>query len=545
MPNRRLPLYLAIVTATAVSGCGGSSEEAKNLESTTPPVEPRVFLSGDMSLDESLVADNAQGVYGYQPTTVLGDPEVVGSGVALISTTGRMIVATEDVVAFSRVEHNGASFTGDLVHVDFTKPDGVSQFSIFGKRDQESGADPLTNLVGTIENEDGGLEQTYRLVKQSEPAPIASIADIATTYRFTDEAGIVTVLTIDDQGGLSGTDTTGCTYSGQVYAPDSESHLIEAAYTASNCGSTTSVTGQQRDGSYNALGYFDAELYTLALFGASEDVVHRFAGEDINAPEPEPEPEPEPDIDADQFVSSDFTVESSVVARLSVGVFGYEDLPIEVTGGSEPLETGKAFVSSTGRVFAATPKRRFFSRGVVNETNTFIDDVTQTQVSIDTQIDPVSVIRMIPGDDSGTPVLFGSLEDAEGNLRVRYKLSPDETASLPDGGLLEFSALSGTYVETAAGGINTEFTIDSEGALTGSDTTGCVFLGQAHIPDPAINLIEARFDAANCGASPEASAAERNQTFNAIGTVSSGTLTLFMAGETDLTAEFEGALSGI
>lgn len=209
-----------------------------------------------MSLDESLVADNAQGVYGYQPTTVLGDPEVVGSGVALISTTGRMIVATEDVVAFSRVEHNGASFTGDLVHVDFTKPDGVSQFSIFGKRDEESGADPLTNLVGTIENEDGGLEQTYRLVKQSEPAPpIASIADIATTYRFTDEAGIVTVLTIDDQGGLSGTDTTGCTYSGQVYAPDSESHLIEAAYTASNCGSTTSVTGQQRDGSYNALGY--------------------------------------------------------------------------------------------------------------------------------------------------------------------------------------------------------------------------------------------------------------------------------------------------
>lgn len=231
-----------------------------------------------------------------------------------------------------------------------------------------------------------------------------------------------------------------------------------------------------------------------------------------------------------------------------MGVFDYEDLPIEVTGGSEPLETGKAFVSATGRVFAATPKRRFFSRGVVNETNTFIDDVTQTQVSIDTQIDPVSVIRMIPGgDDSGTPVLFGSLEDAEGNLRVRYKLSPDESASLPDGGLLEFTAVSGTYVETAAGGINTEFTIDSAGALTGSDTTGCVFLGgQAHIPDPSINLVEARFDAANCGgASPEASAAERNQTFNAIGTVSSGTLTLFMAGESDLTAEFEGALSGI
>lgn len=185
--------------------------------------------------------------------------------------------------------------------------------------------------------------------------------------------------------------------------------------------------------------------------------------------------------------------------------------------------------------------RRFFSRGQVSETNTYVDTVTQAQVDQSVQVDPVETVRLVPSFDAGEPVVLGSLEDAEGRLRVRFKMAQDELSSMPENGTLTFSDIAGTYLQTSLGNLNTEITIALDGQLTGSDTTGCSFFGTVYIPDPAVNVIEARFDAGNCGANTEASGEERNQTYNAVGSVSGGTLRLFMAAENNLTARFEGS----
>ena len=538
---KRLPLCFAISALTFLTACGGASEEATDLQPTEAPPEPRVFLSYEFSQDDSLVADGATGLFSYQPTNVNGDPEVIGSGIAMVSPTGRMMIATDSLVAFSRIEHNGRSFTGDLVNVDFTKTDGTSLMTIYGQRDTVSGANPATNIVGTFEDESGQLAKTYWLVNQEDPTVISDLTDLAATYRFSEANGIVTAITIDGGGMLTGSDTTGCTFTGEIFAPVSGSNLLEAWYEATGCGSTATVLGQQRDGEYNALGYYNAELYTLALFGSNQSVVSRYVGIDVNAPEPEPEPEPDPDADAEAFVYDDFTVEPSVAARLPAGFYTYTDLPLGDIDGNDEPESGEAFISSTGRVYVATAMRRFFSRGQVSETNTYVDTVTQAQVDQSVQVDPVETVRLVPSFDAGEPVVLGSLEDAEGRLRVRFKMAQDELSSMPENGTLTFSDIAGTYLQTSLGNLNTEITIALDGQLTGSDTTGCSFFGTVYIPDPAVNVIEARFDAGNCGANTEASGEERNQTYNAVGSVSGGTLRLFMAAENNLTARFEGS----
>lgn len=120
-------------------------------------------------------------------------------------------------------------------------------------------------------------------------------------------------------------------------------------------------------------------------------------------------------------------------------------------------------------------------------------------------------------------------------------MAKDELSSIPENGTLTFSDIAGTYLQTSLGNLNTEITIALDGQLTGSDTTGCTFIGTVHIPDETVNVIEARFDAGNCGANTEASGEERDQTYNAVGSVSGGVLRLFMAAENNLTARFEGS----
>ena len=48
-------------------------------------------------------------------------------------------------------------------------------------------------------------------------------------------------------------------------------------------------------------------------------------------------------------------------------------------------------------------------------------------------------------------------------------------------------------------GSTTAIAIDSTGALTGSDTTGCVYLGAVSIIDPAVNIYDLSVSVSSCG----------------------------------------------
>jgi hypothetical protein len=90
-----------------------------------------------------------------------------------------------------------------------------------------------------------------------------------------------------------------------------------------------------------------------------------------------------------------------------------------------------------------------------------------------------------------------------GELRFRredyeFTLSPsadyDRSVSL--------AALAGTYTQRTQTILGEEVTltvtIDANGALTGSYSNGCVFNGNASIPDASHNMVQLQIDLANC-----------------------------------------------
>ena len=73
------------------------------------------------------------------------------------------------------------------------------------------------------------------------------------------------------------------------------------------------------------------------------------------------------------------------------------------------------------------------------------------------------------------------------------------------------AGLSGTYTMSAPGIFTTSVTIASDGIITGSDETGCVFNGNVAIPDPSINVYEVTYSANNCADS------QRNGDYSGLG----------------------------
>ena len=83
---------------------------------------------------------------------------------------------------------------------------------------------------------------------------------------------------------------------------------------------------------------------------------------------------------------------------------------------------------------------------------------------------------------------------------------------------LDMPTLSGTYTGTRnPGSITTTLTVNSEGVVTGSDTTGCVFNGAAQITSETVGVFEIQANVANCTATTAASGAERNGEYVGVG----------------------------
>ncbi|MCM0613387.1 hypothetical protein KFJ24_12970 [Marinobacter sediminum] len=82
---------------------------------------------------------------------------------------------------------------------------------------------------------------------------------------------------------------------------------------------------------------------------------------------------------------------------------------------------------------------------------------------------------------------------------------------------ITLSDISGTYTMDEPGYLTSSVTIASDGTVTGSDQTGCVFNGQITIPDQSINVFEVDYSSSNCGSLSYASASDRNGDFSGIG----------------------------
>ncbi|WP_416397148.1 hypothetical protein [Allohahella sp. A8] len=106
---------------------------------------------------------------------------------------------------------------------------------------------------------------------------------------------------------------------------------------------------------------------------------------------------------------------------------------------------------------------------------------------------------------------------------------------------ISLQAISGTYLMVDT--VTTTITIDTNGAVTGQDDSGCTFNGTVSIPDPSYNIFEAVFSAANCGdIDGGASGALKDGSYEVLGAYDPDLLELELAGtDGDVVALFIGA----
>lgn len=548
---RKTPLALALCLPLALFGCGSDEAPTVKINPDDPsPIQPEpepeevLFTTGTYDIEPTIGTEIPSGLYRLnktgqktpdeecsapehpdEPEINCEDMDLGNTGIALVSSTGRLVLALEDRTAFARIQLDERNRFNSRLQDTEAAELGAPR-TITGGRDRLSRPDEVRISGAVTDKETLSLIETITLDKQLNNHGELDMVELAGTYRQANPEGPSAEYTITNGGVLTGTDTTGCEFTGTVATPNVGERIFEAQFEAKGCGPTETTLGQQRDGEYRALGRLIKTTHTLSLFAENDVVATRFSGVDVDAPvEPEPPVDPGPP----KFVSDTKATDPMVMATLNPGAFGYLNIPVEEfeDPDDEPkLEMGGLLISPTGRIAGATDRRVFVTKVNVTDVDTFRSELAQEDTSSlpDAEDDTPSPsdateIFGTPNESlSGEFEVIGSLLDDSGALANRYLAVRNDAVSgsgVADEGLIE---LTGTYRETQdVGLIHTTITIAEDGTLTGSDNTGCVFNGEAFIPEPGINIFEFKYSAQNCTATRFKTGDERNGDYNSVG----------------------------
>lgn len=503
----KLRLAIGACLPLALAACGSDDgPEQKDIQPIPAPVYE--FTSGDMD-GQGLSNAFPPGVYQFKFTTDAQGADG-DNGVALISPTGRTIFTTSSappIQGASRIKAEpNDRFKAQLL---YSEAEGEASLIIQGQRDQTTDYQ-TASINGTIEDSETNLlMDTFQMIRDARTSGIsAHLSGLEGTYRQVSEKGITTNLRVAADGSLTGNDSTGCEFTGNIITPAAGTNLLEAKYNAEYCGSDGEMTGAERDGQYFALGYTPDD-YKLTLFSASETNFQHFTGTDLAAP-----------VIAEEtlgFVSDNLNINTQVANVFNPGIYTYSSAV-----GPAPTNPVFALLSPTGRVAIRTSTGNLYSHFRVTDTMTFTADAIDIQAGFGAEIE---TMFGAPEQENTPFSIIGSLMDMNGNLSERYRLTRLDAESQ---GELTNETIARTYAALWSAEITTTINIDPDGTLTGSDTTGCIFAGEAFIPDADLNLIEAQFTASGCTASENSTGAERNGDFNALGTIQEDQLTLYM-----------------
>lgn len=617
-------LTLGVIISLTLAGCG-KDDGPDDTSVQEIPVPPYTFATGDMEIPPSAVGELSVGIYQFTATNPIADDDPGSPGIALISPTGRLAIVTGSLVDGTRIKTANDSFDSALQLTEGS--DSAENVTIKG---QPKAGSSVPTIDGTLVDGEDHLttyEMTYN--QQVSKTPIG-LAEIAGTYVQSTPDGITKRISVSAEGLLTGSDTTGCYFDGAISTPQPGVNLLEAKYSASNCGASNTQTIEERNGTFFSLGYAAPSEYSIHLFSISESASNRFSGISTFAPVPEKR----------GFVTDNFAPNDQVVQNLNPGVFAYEEIkppltaseradyesqledlqtqrsslqaqrsslqtqrpnlqgekvslesdraslegeledltsddvatPEEIEAVEQEIadvnqqiadinqqiaeidqqindvdsqligveedvvalkdllsspDTGLAITSPTGRIAFSTDNRTLFAQARLSETLTFTNDafdfVRDVETTAPMESGEAGSATSIYGnseDQSGTPGMTGTLLTETGDMDSRYRLT--RSASLSDTGAT-LSATAGTYAMQWGTGITTTLTIDTSGALTGSDNAGCTYNGEVILPDASLNVIEARIEASNCQASDTATGQERNGTYNALGLMSDTT----------------------
>ncbi len=142
----------------------------------------------------------------------------------------------------------------------------------------------------------------------------------------------------------------------------------------------------------------------------------------------------------------------------------------------------------------------------------FEDDATGKELG-ETRTHDASIDVEVDGN-----ALSGELRFRGDDYRFTLSASSDYDRSV------SLATLAGVYTQSTQTILGEEVTltvtIDASGQLTGSYSNGCVFNGNASIPDASHNMVQLQIDLANCGS--QGSSKAWNGAYSGLGVLLSG-----------------------
>ncbi|MEP1706501.1 MAG: hypothetical protein ABJJ82_19295, partial [Marinobacter sp.] len=188
-----------------------------------------------------------------------------------ISGSGRFVTAINSVNSvFGNVEADseGAQFSGSAANLFYTDQWNRAEGSLNGIVE-----DPQS-LSYSISGEYNGSAALMRLVDLSNES--ISLDILSDSYLSLDQT---TSFTIGSQGGLTGSDSTGCVFDGQISIQSSSVNVFDVTFEATNCGAIPTSSPSERNGRYNGLGSYDSINLRISFMSANNTVILPFQGD--------------------------------------------------------------------------------------------------------------------------------------------------------------------------------------------------------------------------------------------------------------------------
>jgi len=217
----------AVLSAALMTACGGGGGDAPAptpapTPTPTPTPSPMQTVAALQGIWQS-----AAGAAATSSTLVLPDGQLW----SVISSTSGASTTTRLVKASLSAQNAGFAGSGKGYTLGSTRVDNVSATATVVEK---------SSLSGTISA--SGQTEPFALAYQARYDTPAALADFVGNWSATLGPGVVN-WTVGSNGVLSGTRTTGCTYTGQLSVRPEQKAVLDAAITETCAGAVTQLSG--------------------------------------------------------------------------------------------------------------------------------------------------------------------------------------------------------------------------------------------------------------------------------------------------------------
>lgn len=276
--GKHLPIALSALLMTA---CGGDDTSQPLADGSDPTALAEggawstPLVDGTNGSSDSLQGVNDGGNTGLRPgvylTAIASDNGNSDEAITWISGSGQFataINAVNSVFGTIEAESDDVQFGGSAANLFYTDQWNRAEGSVSGiVEDSQS-------LSYTISGEYNANAILVRLVDLSNE-PI-SLSILSKSYLSLDQT---TSFTIGSQGGLSGSDSTGCVFDGQVSIQASNINVFDVTFDATNCGATPTSSPSERNGRYTGVGSYNSTDLMISFMSANNTVILPFQGD--------------------------------------------------------------------------------------------------------------------------------------------------------------------------------------------------------------------------------------------------------------------------